>query len=129
MKLTNIQFDLAKKKTTTYSLRQKGFVCYCHVYIFGNQSVWTHKESNPFLLKEWNLTEFKACGNQSVWTHKESNLTVLTEPLSRAEEPFIVRQVRRLELALLKRWLKKGLKPVDGLVSDVSQFVKDTSDL
>lgn len=39
-------------------------------------------------------------------------------------------QVRRLELALLKRWLRKGLKPVDhSLVSDVTQFVKVPSDL
>ena len=39
-------------------------------------------------------------------------------------------QVRRLELALLKRWLRKGLKPVDHiLVSDVTPFVKDPSDL
>ncbi|ESQ44198.1 hypothetical protein EUTSA_v10006084mg [Eutrema salsugineum] len=65
-----------------------------------------------------------------VYGNRNGFLTVLTEPLSRAEEPFIVRQVRRLELALLKRWLRKGLKPVDhGLVSDVTQFVKDPSDL
>lgn len=39
-------------------------------------------------------------------------------------------QVRRLELALLKRWLRKGLKPVDhSLVSDVTQFVKVPSDM
>ncbi|VVB06205.1 unnamed protein product [Arabis nemorensis] len=65
-----------------------------------------------------------------VYGNRNGFLTVLTEPLSRAEEPFIVRQVRRLELALLKRWLRKGLKPVDhSLVSDVTQFVKDPSDL
>lgn len=34
-----------------------------------------------------------------------------------------------IRVGLVERWLKKGLKPVDGLVSDVSQFVKDTSDL
>lgn len=110
-----------------------------------------------------------------VYGNRNGFLTVLTEPLSRAEEPFIVRQVglsplplhytlihvtlfldltpsfpnclkrdysiakwscfaclqvRRLELALLKRWLRKGLKPVHhSLVSDVTQFVKDPSDL
>uniref|UniRef100_A0A1J3J513 Phosphatidylglycerophosphatase GEP4, mitochondrial n=1 Tax=Noccaea caerulescens TaxID=107243 RepID=A0A1J3J513_NOCCA len=65
-----------------------------------------------------------------VYGNRNGFLTVLTEPLSRAEEPFIVRQVRRLELALLKRWLRKGLKPVHhSFVSDVSQFVKDPSDL
>lgn len=65
-----------------------------------------------------------------VYGNRNGFLTVLTEPLSRAEEPFIVRQVRRLELALLKRWLRKGLKPVDHiLVSDVTPFVKDPSDL
>ncbi|KAG7561369.1 HAD-like superfamily [Arabidopsis thaliana x Arabidopsis arenosa] len=65
-----------------------------------------------------------------VYGNRNGFLTVLTEPLSRAEEPFIVRQVRRLELALLKRWLRKGLKPVDhSLVSDVTQFVKVPSDL
>ncbi|XP_010516543.1 PREDICTED: uncharacterized protein LOC104792168 [Camelina sativa] len=65
-----------------------------------------------------------------VYGNRNGFLTVLTEPLSRAEEPFIVRQVRRLELALLKRWLRKGLKPVDhSLVSDVTQFIKVPSDL
>ncbi|CAN8254243.1 unnamed protein product [Cochlearia groenlandica] len=65
-----------------------------------------------------------------VFGNRNGFLTVLTEPLSRAEEPFIVRQVRRLEVALLKRWLRKGLKPVDhSFVTDVTQFVKDPSDM
>lgn len=42
----------------------------------------------------------------------------------------IILQVKRLELALLKHWLRKGLKPVDhNLVSNVTQYVKDPSDL
>ncbi|XP_062105770.1 phosphatidylglycerophosphate phosphatase 1, chloroplastic/mitochondrial [Humulus lupulus] len=36
-------------------------------------------------------------------------LTILTEPLSLTEEPFIVRQVRKLETSLVKCWSRKGL--------------------
>ncbi|KAK6142284.1 hypothetical protein DH2020_022632 [Rehmannia glutinosa] len=52
--------------------------------------------------------------------------TILTEPLSLAEEPFIVRQVRLIEVALVKHWSKKGLKIVShSLIPDSLKCVKD----
>ncbi|CAH2063617.1 unnamed protein product [Thlaspi arvense] len=84
--------------------------------VYGVKCFWAQVGDRPF--------------TDIVFGNRNGFLTILTEPLSRAEEPFIVRQVRRLELALLKRWLRKGLKPVDhDLVSDVTQFVKNPSDL
>ncbi|PON90669.1 Mitochondrial PGP phosphatase [Trema orientale] len=53
-------------------------------------------------------------------------LTILTEPLSLAEEPFIVRQVRKLETTLVKRWSRRGLKPTSHrLLPDATQCVID----
>ncbi|KAL5582598.1 hypothetical protein UlMin_015040 [Ulmus minor] len=53
-------------------------------------------------------------------------LTILTEPLSLAEEPFIVRQVRKLETSLVKRWSRRGLNPTSHrLLPDTSQCVID----
>uniref|UniRef100_A0A6N2NHQ5 Uncharacterized protein n=1 Tax=Salix viminalis TaxID=40686 RepID=A0A6N2NHQ5_SALVM len=47
-----------------------------------------------------------------VYGNQNGFLTVLTEPLSLAEEPFIVRQVRKLEMSLMNYWLKRGIKPI-----------------
>ncbi|XP_031101741.1 uncharacterized protein LOC116005625 [Ipomoea triloba] len=53
-------------------------------------------------------------------------LTILTEPLSLAEEPFIVQQVRVIERALMKHWSRKGLKPITHeLLPDYMLCVKD----
>ncbi|KAK2978485.1 hypothetical protein RJ640_003239 [Escallonia rubra] len=61
-----------------------------------------------------------------VFGNRNGFLTVLTEPLSLAEEPFIVKQVRKLEVALVKRWSKKGFKPTNHrLLPDTMQCVKD----
>ncbi|XP_027171109.1 uncharacterized protein LOC113770739 [Coffea eugenioides] len=45
-----------------------------------------------------------------VYGNRNGFLTILTEPLSLAEEPFIVRQVRKLEVALVHRWSSGELK-------------------
>ncbi|KAL7590545.1 hypothetical protein Lser_V15G36821 [Lactuca serriola] len=61
-----------------------------------------------------------------VYGNRNGFLTILTAPLSLAEEPFIVKQVRKIELALVKRWLRKGLKPANQrLLSDASDCVKE----
>lgn len=61
-----------------------------------------------------------------VYGNRNGFLTILTAPLSLAEEPFIVKQVRKIELALVNRWLKKGLKPAnERLLSDASDCVKE----
>lgn len=62
-----------------------------------------------------------------VYGNRNGFLTILTAPLSLAEEPFIVKQVRKIELALVKRWLKKGLKPANQrlLLQDTSDCVKE----
>ncbi|KAJ9554015.1 hypothetical protein OSB04_018060 [Centaurea solstitialis] len=61
-----------------------------------------------------------------VYGNRNGFLTILTAPLSLAEEPFIVKQVRKIELALVNRWSKKGLKPAnERLLSDVSDCVKE----
>ncbi|XP_010525435.1 PREDICTED: uncharacterized protein LOC104803221 [Tarenaya hassleriana] len=65
-----------------------------------------------------------------VYGNRNGFLTILVEPLSRAEEPFIVRQIRKLEMTLLNHWLGRGLKTVGHkLLSDVTQCVKDPSNL
>ncbi|XP_057468689.1 phosphatidylglycerophosphate phosphatase 1, chloroplastic/mitochondrial-like isoform X2 [Actinidia eriantha] len=51
-----------------------------------------------------------------VYGNRNGFLTVLTEPLSLSEEPFIVKQVRKLEIALVNRWSKRGLKPTSHLL-------------
>ncbi|GFS45365.1 haloacid dehalogenase (HAD) superfamily protein [Actinidia rufa] len=61
-----------------------------------------------------------------VYGNRNGFLTVLTEPLSLAEEPFIVKQVRKLEMALVNRWSKRGLKPTShGLLPDPLHCVND----
>ncbi|XP_076917939.1 phosphatidylglycerophosphate phosphatase 1, chloroplastic/mitochondrial-like [Bidens hawaiensis] len=62
-----------------------------------------------------------------VYGNRNGFLTILTAPLSLAEEPLTVKQVRKIELALMKRWSKKGLKPVnERLLSDALDCVKET---
>ncbi|RAL38915.1 hypothetical protein DM860_015276 [Cuscuta australis] len=62
-----------------------------------------------------------------VYGNRNGFLTVLTEPLSLAEEPFIVKQVRIIERAIVYRWSKKGVRPISHkLVPDCQQCVKDT---
>ncbi|CAH9148382.1 unnamed protein product [Cuscuta epithymum] len=61
-----------------------------------------------------------------VYGNKNGFLTILTEPLSLAEEPFIVKQVRVIERAIVYRWSVKGVHPISHkLVSDCKQCVKD----
>ncbi|KAF5777594.1 putative phosphatidylglycerophosphatase [Helianthus annuus] len=61
-----------------------------------------------------------------VYGNRNGFLTILTAPLSLAEEPFTVKQVRKIELALVNRWLKKGLKPAnEKLLSDALDCVKE----
>ncbi|XP_052178796.1 phosphatidylglycerophosphate phosphatase 1, chloroplastic/mitochondrial [Diospyros lotus] len=65
-----------------------------------------------------------------VYGNRNDFLTILTEPLSLAEEPFIVKQVRKLEVALVKRWSRRGLKPVShGLLPNALLCVKDPTSL
>ncbi|XP_024178846.2 phosphatidylglycerophosphate phosphatase 1, chloroplastic/mitochondrial [Rosa chinensis] len=60
-----------------------------------------------------------------VYGNQNGFLTILTGPLSLAEEPFIVRQVRKLETALVNSWSRKGLKPMSHrLLPDGMQCVK-----
>uniref|UniRef100_A0A5B7BR99 Phosphatidylglycerophosphatase n=1 Tax=Davidia involucrata TaxID=16924 RepID=A0A5B7BR99_DAVIN len=61
-----------------------------------------------------------------VYGNRNGFLTILTEPLSLAEEPFIIKQVRKLEVALVNRWSRRGLKPTDHrLLPDALQCVRD----
>ncbi|KAI0529707.1 hypothetical protein KFK09_002264 [Dendrobium nobile] len=46
-----------------------------------------------------------------VYGNRNGFLTILTEPLTLSLEPFIVKQVRKLESYLVKHWHHKGLKP------------------
>ncbi|XP_027932062.1 uncharacterized protein LOC114187874 isoform X2 [Vigna unguiculata] len=48
-----------------------------------------------------------------VYGNRNGFLTILTEPLSLAEEPFIVKQVRKLESSFVRYWSRRGLKPLD----------------
>ncbi|XP_051135223.1 phosphatidylglycerophosphate phosphatase 1, chloroplastic/mitochondrial [Andrographis paniculata] len=62
-----------------------------------------------------------------VYGNRNGFLTVLTEPLSLAEEPLIVRQVRMLEAALVRRWSEQGLKPNShSLIPNSVDCVKDS---
>ncbi|KAF3793384.1 Uncharacterized protein EJ110_NYTH09353 [Nymphaea thermarum] len=45
-----------------------------------------------------------------VYGNRNGFLTILTEPLNSTEEPFAVKQVRKLETYLLDLWRRKGLK-------------------
>ncbi|KAF3673852.1 hypothetical protein CQW23_18214 [Capsicum baccatum] len=61
-----------------------------------------------------------------VYGNRNGFLTILTEPLSCAEEPFIVQQVRVLEVAFVNRWSSQGMKPPShSLLPDCQQCVKD----
>lgn len=61
-----------------------------------------------------------------VYGNKNGFLTILTEPLSLAEESLIVRQVRLLEVALVKRWSESGLKMIShSLIPNSMECVKD----
>ncbi|KAI3696109.1 hypothetical protein L1987_79118 [Smallanthus sonchifolius] len=61
-----------------------------------------------------------------VYGNRNGFLTILTAPLSLAEEPFTVKQVRKIKLALVNRWLKKGLKPAnERLLTDTLDCVKE----
>ncbi|KAJ7960686.1 haloacid dehalogenase (HAD) superfamily protein [Quillaja saponaria] len=61
-----------------------------------------------------------------VYGNRNGFLTILTEPLSLVEEPFIVRQVRKLETSLVNRWCRRGLKPPSHkLLPDPMPCVKD----
>ncbi|XP_076906614.1 phosphatidylglycerophosphate phosphatase 1, chloroplastic/mitochondrial-like [Bidens hawaiensis] len=60
-----------------------------------------------------------------VYGNRNGCLTILTAPLSVAEETFIVKLVRKIEQALLKWWLRKGLKPANArLLLDALDCVK-----
>lgn len=62
-----------------------------------------------------------------VYGNRNGFLTILTAPLSLAEEPFIVKQVRKLEASLANYWHRRGLKPAShSLLSDAKQCVKVT---
>ncbi|KAJ8527787.1 hypothetical protein K7X08_015238 [Anisodus acutangulus] len=61
-----------------------------------------------------------------VYGNRNGFLTILTAPLSLSQEPFIVKQVRKLEMTLVKRWFNKGIKPIShSLLPDCRQCVKD----
>ncbi|XP_073004810.1 phosphatidylglycerophosphate phosphatase 1, chloroplastic/mitochondrial isoform X1 [Typha latifolia] len=47
-----------------------------------------------------------------VYGNRNGLLTILTEPLSLSQEPFIVKQVRKFEKYLAHCWYQKGVKPV-----------------
>ncbi|KAK1416399.1 hypothetical protein QVD17_32190 [Tagetes erecta] len=62
-----------------------------------------------------------------VYGNRNGFLTILTAPLSLAEETFIVKQVRKIELAFLNWWLKKGLKPANArLLRDALDCVRES---
>lgn len=48
-----------------------------------------------------------------VYGNRNGFLTILTKPLSVVDEPFIIRQVRKIEECLVNRWRNKGLRPLD----------------
>ncbi|KAK7316631.1 hypothetical protein RJT34_00245 [Clitoria ternatea] len=61
-----------------------------------------------------------------VYGNRSGFLTILTEPLSLAEEPFIVKQVRKLETSFVSYWSRRGLKPLDQkLLPDPMPCVKE----
>ncbi|XP_010929037.1 phosphatidylglycerophosphate phosphatase 1, chloroplastic/mitochondrial isoform X1 [Elaeis guineensis] len=60
-----------------------------------------------------------------VYGNRHGFLTILTEPLNLSEEPFIVKQVRKLENVLVNRWYRRGLKPPKhGLLTEANQCTK-----
>ncbi|WOK91846.1 hypothetical protein Cni_G00537 [Canna indica] len=60
-----------------------------------------------------------------VYGNRHGFLTILTEPLSLSEEPFIVKQVRKLERLLVNTWSRQGIQPPKhALVSEAKKCVK-----
>ncbi|XP_010272666.1 PREDICTED: uncharacterized protein LOC104608394 isoform X2 [Nelumbo nucifera] len=65
-----------------------------------------------------------------VYGNRNGFLTILTEPLTLAEEPFIVKQVRKLEAFLVKNWCQRGFKPINhSLLPEATQCIKDPPSL
>ncbi|XP_057955796.1 phosphatidylglycerophosphate phosphatase 1, chloroplastic/mitochondrial isoform X3 [Malania oleifera] len=61
-----------------------------------------------------------------VYGNRNGFLTILTKPLSLAEEPFIVKQLRKLEVFLVNQWSQRGLKITSHIrLPDALQCVKD----
>ncbi|KAM3382678.1 phosphatidylglycerophosphate phosphatase 1, chloroplastic/mitochondrial [Capsicum galapagoense] len=61
-----------------------------------------------------------------IYGNRNGFLTILTVPLSLSQEPFIVKQVRKLEMVLVNRWSSKGIKPINHwLLPDYQECVKD----
>ncbi|KAI4308077.1 hypothetical protein L6164_031189 [Bauhinia variegata] len=61
-----------------------------------------------------------------VYGNRNAFLTILTEPLSLAQEPFIVRQVRKLKNSFVNYWSRRGLKPPSHkLLPDPTVCVKE----
>ncbi|KAK4749826.1 hypothetical protein SAY87_027275 [Trapa incisa] len=61
-----------------------------------------------------------------VYGNRNGFLTILTAPLCPTEEPFIVRQVRKLENSFVRHWSGRGLKPTSHmLLPDTSQCLKN----
>ncbi|KAH6822871.1 haloacid dehalogenase superfamily protein [Perilla frutescens var. hirtella] len=61
-----------------------------------------------------------------VYGNRNGFFTILSDPLSHAEEPLIVRQVRLFEVTLIQQWSKKGITPISHkLFSDPAKCVKD----
>ncbi|XP_043701532.1 phosphatidylglycerophosphate phosphatase 1, chloroplastic/mitochondrial [Telopea speciosissima] len=63
-----------------------------------------------------------------VYGNRNGFLTILTEPISLSVEPFIVKQVRKMETFLVNHWCRRGLKPRDhNLLLEAMECVKDPS--
>ncbi|CAM8978740.1 unnamed protein product [Rhodiola kirilowii] len=63
-----------------------------------------------------------------VYGNRNGFLTILTKPLSLSQEPFIVKQVRKLEVSLVSWWSSQGLKPSGhSLLPDPLECVKAPS--
>ncbi|KAK1282228.1 hypothetical protein QJS10_CPB22g01177 [Acorus calamus] len=60
-----------------------------------------------------------------IYGNRNGLLTILTEPLSLSEDPFIIQQVRKLETYLVTRWHQQGLKPPNhSLLQENMQCIK-----
>ncbi|KAK9153196.1 hypothetical protein Sjap_000676 [Stephania japonica] len=61
-----------------------------------------------------------------VYGNRNGFLTILTEPFSLAHEPFIVRQVRKLEKSLVNNWYQKGCRPTNhNFLSEAKKCVNE----
>ncbi|GAB2228491.1 hypothetical protein Droror1_Dr00022612 [Drosera rotundifolia] len=47
-----------------------------------------------------------------VYGNRNGFFTILTEPFSDSGEPFVVKQLRKVEDSLVHRWCKRGLRPI-----------------